>query len=64
MKEQEVTEVTKVQVSIHASWCFKKIIHLRALVDRLGGWERITKGNEFSIGRTYEMLIADVPKVP
>ena len=58
MKSQKVHDV---RVSIHASWSFKKIIKQRAIVDQLGGWESITKGNEFSIGKTYEMLIADAP---
>ena len=61
MKRQEVTEM---KVPSHASWCFKKIIKRRTIVDSLGRWERITKRNEFSIGRTYEMLIAEAPQVP
>ena len=60
----KLQDVTEVQVSIHASWLFKKIINLRTVVERLGGWEEITKGSEYTIGRTYEMLIADAPKVP
>ena len=61
MKSQKVHDV---RVSIHASWSFKKIIKQRAIVDQLGGWESITKGNKFTIGRAYEMLIADAPQVP
>ena len=57
-------EITEMQVPIHASWCFKKIIKHKAIFDCLGGWERVTKGNEIFIGRTYEILIAEAPLVP
>ena len=57
-------DVTNVKVPIHALWSFKKIIKHRTIVDNLGGWESITKENEFSIGKTYEMLIADALHVP
>ncbi|CAO2834641.1 unnamed protein product [Amaranthus hypochondriacus] len=59
LKTQRIQDL---RPSIHASWSFKKIIKQRSLLGQLGGWEKITRGSTFDIGKTYELLIADVPK--
>ena len=34
------------------------------MVDQLRGWEIIAKGDKFAIGKVYDTLIAEAPKVP
>nr|QIA97952.1 hypothetical protein AP_R.00g000480-v1.0.a3 [Amaranthus palmeri] len=60
VKDRNLNEV---RPSIHASWSFKKIIKQWELVERLGGWNSIVSGGVFCIGKVYDRLIANHPKV-
>ena len=46
-----------------ASWALKKILSCRAIVDSLGGWNRLLKHGKYSIQATYTLLRPRAPKV-